>query len=146
MLTYNFTARNLCFINTHKSTASTHWNSLHGLTSSSPVRERLSQFTFSVWCLEFIGVTGRQEAQGLPPPAGGWYQLSENSERWKVTGTVPYDYMIRKKNSFISSKRRTGISQDWKTLKTSNQCASHSLCYIPFSRLYIKCCFVSLIS
>lgn len=77
-----------------------HWNRFHGLTSSSPVRERLLQFTFNEMCLEFIRVTGKHEAQGLSSSAGGWYQLSENSEHRKVTGTVLYDYMIRKGNSF----------------------------------------------
>lgn len=92
-----------------------HWSGLHGLTSSRPVRERLSQFTFNEMCLEFIRVTGKQEARGLSPPAAGWYQLSENSEHRKVTGNVLYDYMIRKGTVsrpvlFINSKRRTGIS------------------------------------
>lgn len=76
---------------THSSIASTHWNSLHGLTSSSPVRERLLQFTFNVKWLEFIRVTGKQEARGLSPLTGGWDQLSESSECQKITGNVLYD-------------------------------------------------------
>lgn len=152
-LTYNFTAGNLYFIHTHKSMSCTHWNTLHGLTSNSSVRERLVRSIFNKVCLEFITVTGKQEVRGLSPAgemeAGisclrtlgvGKSQVMCYMTIWSEKGAVSRPKL------FISSslwEKRTEISQVWKyqpnvtaiILKIPTQCDSLSLCCIPFCRI-----------